>query len=241
MVIRNLLAAVVLSAGAAGALAGEIITWDNFPGNSYDTTRYYSSERNTLVGPSWVADDAMIEGVIPAQVLSLEWIGLRQVLAAPKGYDKADFAVFTRQSDGMGGFVFNEITSQMNVEWQLIEDGLATVGAFTAYRGRIDVSAYNVFVNPGEVFFAMRLVGNPANGGTGRNFMVAAQNTNPEGHSEGAFLFNPAAGLSNFKPASFVYGEPVDFAFKVTYVIPEPSSVGLVLMGALGLLVRRLR
>ncbi len=217
---------------APAARAAEAPLWDNYPGNSYDKRVFASAERSTSAvdnrpeNASWVVDD-FVPGYA-FRVDAIEWIGLRD---ARYNYPKADWAAFTRQEDIFGQSTFTAVAGQLDVSSGLAIRDIGREGDYTLYRGTLTLAS-PLNLPAGEYWFGIRLVGT----GFGRNFMVASQTV--RNHPKGAFLHNPGAGI-NWKESSFLFGRPVDFAFRL-YGVPEPASLTLLVLGALAMTRRRL-
>lgn len=231
--MRHQLAGWLIAGGltVSAAQAAETLLWDNYPNNSYDKNTFASAERFTsAVGEdpqfaSWVVDDYVPGFAI--RVDAIEWIGLRD---ARYSYPQADWAAFIRHEDIFGQSTFTPIAGQLNVSSGLRIQDIGREGMYTLYQGTLTL------VNPlnlpaGEYWFGIRLVGT----GFGRNFMVASQVV--RNHRKGAFIHNPGAGIV-WKESSFLFGRPVDFAFRL-HGIPEPASLTLLVLGALALTRRR--
>jgi hypothetical protein len=216
---------------ACAAQAAEVVIWDNFPNDSYDKTKFASAERATSAiderpeSASWVVDD-FVPG-FDSRVDAIEWIGLRD---ARYNYPKADWAAFTRQEDIFGQSTFTPVAGQLDVSTGLSIQDIGREGDYMLYRGTLTLTT-PLELTPGEYWFGIRLVGT----GFGRNFMVASKVV--RNHPKGAFIHNPGAGI-NWKESSFLFGHPVDFAFRL-YGVPEPASLTLLALGALALTRRR--
>jgi hypothetical protein len=224
-----ILQAALLSAGVAFGAD----TWDNYPSDTYTSSTYYSAERDTQAGPSFVIDDAHFSTSV--DLLHLDWIGLRQKLAPPMGYDRADFTILTRDASG----TFTEIPQLAagqgkDVGFSILRDDLGSVGNLTVYEGHIDFQALGLPLSlaPGEYWFGVRLVAASDSLYMGRNFMAGSLNLNPLGSPDGAYLLNPPAGIFAYTKSAFVFAEPRDFAFRVGYV-PEPATLIVLVIGGL--------
>lgn len=217
--------------GACAAQAAEVVIWDNYPNDSYDKTTFASAERFTSAiderpeSASWVVDDFVPGSAV--RVDAIEWIGLRD---ARYSYPRADWGAFTREEDIFGQSRFTPIAGQLDVSTGLKIEDISREGDYTLYRGTLTLAS-PLNLARGEYWFGIRLVGT----GFGRNFMVASRQV--RNHPKGAFIHNPGAGI-NWKESSFLFGHPVDFAFRL-YGIPEPASLTLLALGALALTRRR--
>jgi hypothetical protein len=257
---------------SAPALAGvdNTLVWDNFPvtegfPNGYDASNRFTSERNTqhsssLNSASWAVDDFHIVGAPKLGegeeiVLSeIEWVGVRQLFDRPGfGYDRLDYAIFSRMFDPQSGeFDFEPISygngqtalfldQQVGEDWQ-IEEELGTVSANEfVFRGSVQVP--NIPLDFGmDYWVGVRLVGNDANddGGTaGRHLIVSAS-----GHPESvdtAFRFDPPRGGAPWQYIENpLNGQRFEAAYRLTMtVIPEPAT--LMLLALSGMFAARRR
>lgn len=241
--------AVIASATLAFPTSAAVVLWDNYSNNSFDYTRYVSAERRTLVGPtlqtaSWAVDDASFDNEVVLD--TIEWVGLRQLGSTVPGfgYDTADFAFFTREVDPFSGAVtFTVVPGAFGqeVSWEKLQE-LGSWSGYNAYEGRITL-AEPITLPAGDYWVGVRLVGNVANQNTGRAFQASrAGGVNSEGSSDGGYVYNPAAfGDFNWRAGSQLPGfaAPIDWAFRLAYSIPEPSSLVLLAAGALAAFRRR--
>ncbi|RMF75896.1 MAG: PEP-CTERM sorting domain-containing protein [Planctomycetota bacterium] len=92
----------------------------------------------------------------------------------------------------------------------------------------------------------VRLVGNEENtqsGTAGRNFIASSLQGSPFSISEG-YNFDPSFGGNEWAPASErnpFSDDPIEFSYRVTgQIIPEPASLGLLAIGAVVLIRRRM-
>lgn len=248
--MKRLLCGFALTLSVQAALASETVLWDNlsgagswesFPNASYDPNRRVQADRNMVSGPdpffaSWVVDDAVLGA--GARIDAIDWLGSAQPLVAPLGYDRADFAVFTRQDLGGGNFAFTQIGGALNVPVGSFENIGSAPNGDLLYKQRLLVPGGFTVPTDGSYWFGVRLVGNDANQGQGANgFVSRADGVNPLGAPEGGFVRNPLLFPlpPEFRPVSRlpVFNDtPVDFAFRLVN-IPEPATCMLLILGGL--------
>ncbi len=240
----TLATALLMSLVAISANADELV-WDNYPGDVLENATYnMSSERNTqLMESTWIVDDVDIlqspfAGTDPGLILltRLEWVGARDPAYDP--YPTADVILLDTNLDSGTAVEYSDLSYTFT---DYDPDPNPDPDTQT-YRGVIEFDP--PIAIPGEHFYiGARLVG----GGwyEGRNHSVTSSIDadifgRTEGHIQAAVFGAPPPG---WRPASVVwYGSDVpssnfEFAFRI-YGIPEPASLGLLVVGSL-LLVRR--
>lgn len=233
----------------------EEVLWDNYPGDVLqDVTFNMSSERNTqVVESTWVADDVDLDQVpnCPAfdaiQLTRLTWVGAYDFNFSYSGADvillDSDFNILHEVSDL--SYTVTEEYDDPNSPYYNPAPNTVTYQAELTFDEPISLVD---LVDPGQEFdhfyIGVRLVGDGYY--EGRNqFVTSSIDTSLRGRTQGytkAVMF----GAPYWRPASDVwYGTPdgtreenFEFAFRL-YAIPEPASIGLLLIGSLTLLVRR--
>jgi hypothetical protein len=263
--MRRLYAVATVGASLVAAPAlGEMILWDNFPPTAefpdgFDPAQRLTSERDTQIGfgpeaATWTIDDFHFPGEPGGELFyelnRIEWVGVRELQERPGfGYDLADWAIFTRmpRPGEPGEFDFAPLFSADDVVWTEEEDFGSVPGnsSLNLFRGSIDVSG--VALDPGVNYWVgVRLVGNEANqsGGTAGRHFVAVGTGDPASIDEG-YNFDPNFQLdpvwvraSDRNP----FGDPLEFAYRLNAtLVPEPSSLALLLIGAAFSRLRRRR
>jgi hypothetical protein len=229
---------------ATSAYADELV-WDNYPGDLLqDVTYNMSSERNTqVIERTWVVDDVDLLQTPFAEVdpdliriTGIEWVGARNPGSDP--YPFADVIVLNTNLDNGTAVEYWDLSYTYT-------DYDPDPNPDPHTQTYVGVIVFDEPISiPGEHFYiGARLVG----GGyfEGRNHSVTSSiDETIRGRTEGqikAALF----GAPDWRPASEVwYGSDVpgsnfEFAFRLYgYAIPEPASLGLLVIGSL-LLVRR--
>lgn len=225
---------------ALAGIASADLLHDNYPANSYNSTKYLSAEKNTQVSDSWVVDDATFASEV--RVEALEWIGYRQIKSGSKNltYGQAEYSIRTRTgSPGSYNFTLVAGASQATASYTTTSLGLFQNGTYELYSGTLTLPVPIDLAEDEPYWFGIRLVGDASNQFLGRNFLVAANSQ--IGIDEG-FTYN-AEGWNGWLPASSMpnFPEKTDFAFRVHgVVIPEPSSLmALLVMTGLALAGRR--
>ena len=235
----SLRAALFALVAASCAYGGELL-WDNYPAGLQDPTISMSSERNTqIIESTWVVDDVDLDEVLPGvdpsmiTLTRLEWVGARHPGFA---YSAADVIVL--DSD------LNDLTADeyLDLSYSFTDfdpDPNPDPDAQT-YRGEITFG--QPIAVPGAHFYiGVRLVGDGFF--EGRNhFVTSSVDSTLRGQTEG-YIKGAVFGALDWTPASDVWhGIPTpddnfEFAFRL-WAVPEPASVGLLLVGTV-LLARR--
>lgn len=212
--------AVAVTMAVAWAAQADLLVDNYLSEDDYDHRTALSSERNTIISESWTVDDGTFE--VKVVIEKMRWIGARE---GDEDYPKADFIIL----DGD----FNIVKEIKDVEYGLTERGEDFDGLLV-YEGEITVPDFEL--EPGHYFFGARLVG--ANG-LGRNFLATTGDGELQG-SMGYFRSIPL-GFPNWTPVDKVLGIGAsDFAFQIEgRVVPEPTSLALVGLGALMVGFRR--
>jgi len=241
-----LTATLLVLVAASPVYADEVLIWDNYPGDVLENAAYnMSSERNTqVVEATWVVDDvdfAQIPGGDPdlTMLTRLEWIGARGLGVT---YSTADVILLNRSGD----------------DWNTVYESWDLVYTFTDIETDPDLGpdmqAYEAELTFGEAipvselgehfYIGVRLVGDGYF--VGRNhFVTSSIDQAVWGRTEG-YIKADVFGAPDWTPASDVWygadvpGSNFDFAFRVYgYVIPEPASLGLLMIGSLLLAARK--
>jgi hypothetical protein len=235
MRIPLFLAGIVILSGIA---SGDLLH-DNYPGDSYNSAKYMSAEKNTQIADSWVVDDATFAS--PVELQEIEWIGYRQVKSGSKTltYSQAEYSIRTRTgTPGAHDFPLIPGAAQGEGSYTSTSLGLFQNETYELYSGKM-VLPTPIALDPDEPFwFGVRLIGDASNQFLGRNFLVSAENQ--IGLDQG-FAFN-SEGWAGWIAVNTLpnFPQPTDFAFRLHgIVIPEPSSLILMLVAAGLTLARR--
>ena len=236
----------------SSAYADEFVLWDNYPGDvlQYATVNM-TSERNTeVVEPTWIVDDVDFGVGLsdPADyaITRLEWIGARDPGHA---YGTADVIMFNDFPDlsDHGGYSVEFEGADLAYTFEDLDPDPNPDPDTTTYKGSMTfdtpLSLSDLGLGP-HFYVGVRLVGSGYL--QGRNHMVTASvDQTLQGQTEG-YNWAPSFGAPYWRPASDVWfgvpdgttDENFEFAFRI-YGIPEPTSLGLLLIGSILLLVRR--
>lgn len=233
------IAASLLTIAASSA---DIVVYDNFPSNAVIPQIGMTSEINTsLVDQTWTVDDAFM--ATPATgITRIDWVGER-VIGANVAYPSAEFLIVPAEQDPNG--VWNP--APLNSPNAILQSNLAyTANANIAdpnpsdnlvpYTGSIVFPAAVIPASQ-RFYVGVRLSGN----GRGRNYFVPTTIdgtvTGLSGGYTKADLFTGLSGPDAWKQSSDTfYGSPAgtqpafEFAFRL-YSVPEPGSLGLLLIG----------
>ncbi len=237
--------------GLAAAASADVLLWDNYPGGidglAQNGAINMSSERNTqVVESTWAIDDFIVDtggGATPdaeTVLTRLDWVGAREL---GTDYGTAD-VIFLDDN-------FNTLLELSDLDYNILQERDYLDPHARLYEGEITfdspISMNDLGVD--HVYVGVRLVGSGFL--EGRNHLVAGSIDDTlygetEGFVQGAIFGAPPP---TWRPASDVwYGVPdggtpdinFEFAFQVYgETIPEPASIGLLLLG--GLLVARRR
>lgn len=229
--MKRILTIVAVSATAVAANAGgSSLLWDNYlsPGLGHDAVNALSSERRTVAPEAWVVDDALFTDAV--QILSINWIALREMGLGAQ-YATADFLILDND--------FEPVVSLNDLTYSSTDEG--SLFGLDLYEGTLNFQSADagdgaIVIGPGQYYFGVRLVGNQLGG----NYWATTGNGALNGQSFG-FTKSPAFGQPGWTPVADVYGiAPTDFAFQLFgTIVPEPASIGLIVMGALVFTARR--
>lgn len=226
--------------GVTASVNADEILWDNYPVGLQDVTVNMSSERNTqVVESTWVVDDIALDPGISLEDIGLtrlEWVGARDTSYT---YGVAD--VILLDAD------LNTVLELSDLEYLATPfDPEPNPDPDTeTYQGELVFDAPISLLEVGlghHLYVGVRLAGDGYL--QGRNHAVTSSiDSTTRGLTEG---YTKAAvfGAPYWRPASEVwYGGPsgdssFEFAFRM-YAIPEPASIGLLLLGGLLLTWRR--
>lgn len=228
----------LLVLAAAGWANAEDLLWDNYP-NGIDALPQnglinMSSERNTqIVESTWVVDD-VVAGVQPGYLTRMSWIGAREASAS---YSKAD-VLFLNSS-------FNTLLELTDVDYTVTQERNFLDPFSRIYEAELAFDPQSISLSSlGSHFYVgVRLVGDGSF--DGRNQLVASStDSTVYGQTEG-YIKAAVFGAADWTPTTDIwYGAPspginFEFAFKLYSDVPEPASLGLMLVG--GLLFARRR
>ncbi len=241
---RVFLAVVSLACLAAAGAQAETLLWDNYAGGidalPNNGAINMSSERNTqVVESTWVVDDAILNASPQQDVLltRLNWYGARDAAYDP--YASADVIFLDRS--------FNILLELDDLSFNIVQERDYLDPFSRLYEGQVDfdvpVSVMND-LGTNSFYVGVRLVGSQHL--QGRNhFVVSSSDSTLFGDTEG-YIKAAVFGAPDWRPASDVwYGAPTpninfEFAFQLYGdIVPEPTSIGLLLIGAAALLRRR--
>ena len=201
--------------------SGDII-WDNYKGpNGYDARTWLSSERNTIIADSWAVDDAVFEQ--PVRVEAIKWI----VLRSPDVQSwKSDFIILDSS--------LGQQALMLDAPGLVISELGAGPAGNLIYEATLPIP--NIELPAGRYFLGGRLVDDFL----GRNYLATAGNGEISGQSMGMFR-SVAFGFDNWTPDIQVLTIGAsDFAFRIEgEVIPEPSTLVLLVVGAVQAVIRR--
>ena len=206
-------------------LASADLLWDNYAiPDGLDRVSGFSSERATLISDSWVVHDAVFE--TPVIVEQIQWIGLQGEEGT--GFTGADYIIMDSE--------FNVVVEVSNVAFDANLSGDQFFG-WDVYEGTVQVEP--VALDAGQYYFGARLV----NSHLGRNFAATSFSGADliRGDTE-AYIRSVPFGIDDWTPASQVVSSGIvsDFAYRIDgTVIPEPTSLILLLIGAAATLRRR--
>jgi hypothetical protein len=231
--------ALLLFAAATSANADEIL-WDNYPVGLQDVTVNMSSERNTqVVESTWVVDDIALDpgmDLTGVAFTRLVWVGARD---AAYSYSTADVIVLDAD--------LNTVIELSDLEYLATpfdpepnpDPGTQTYESEIVFDEPI--SLLDSGLGP-HLYVGVRLVGDGYL--QGRNHAVTSSIDSTLRGLTGGYTKAAVFGAPTWRPASDVwYGGPsgdssFEFAFRM-YAVPEPASVGLLLVGGLLLVWRR--
>ena len=268
--MKRLLTAGIALLVCTGSALAETIYWDNFRGDTYDTSNLFTSERDTQhsagkPSASWAVDDFAVpfgEGFeagedqgdeLSYNLTSVEWVGARQLDGDRLGYDRLDWAILTRTFDEFTGlFDFTPVeyapgqmavfTDQMiDVDWSIDEE-LGSVGDLAVYRGSLQTS---IPLDPDtEYWVGVRLIGNDDNGdagAAGRHFIASGGGETLFEDADSAFRFDPPRGGDPWQPiVNPISGEEFEASYRLGFDV-VPEPTTLALLGLGGLALLRRR
>lgn len=224
------------------ALSADVVVYDNYPSNAVQAQIGLTSEVNTsLADQTWTVDDAFMANP-GSGITRIDWVGAR-LKGGSVAYPFAEFLLVPMEQDPNGAWN----PAPLNSPDAILRSNLA----FTATENIPDPNpSDNLVPYTGSIIFptavipasqrfyvGVRLSGN----GLGRNYFIPTTiNGTINGLSAGytkADLFTGMSGPDAWKPSSDTfYGTApgtvpgFEFAFRL-YSVPEPGSLGLLLIG----------
>lgn len=232
-------AALLLFAVATSASADQLL-WNNYPVDLQDVTVNMSSERNTqVVESTWVVDDVALDpsmDLADVALTRLEWVGAREVSHT---YGTADVIVLDSDLNTVVEF------SDLAYLAEPFDPDPNPDPRTETYSGTIVFAEPISLLERGlghHLYVGVRLVGDGYL--QGRNHAVTSSIDSTLRGLTGGYTKAAVFGAPTWRPASEVwYGGPsgdinFEFAFRV-FAVPEPASIGLLLVGGLLLAWRR--
>lgn len=179
------------------------LLWDN---GEWDRVGNYSSERNTIVTESWVADDIVLAD--PVVVREFSWFGAVSPNMNPIA---SDFILLDAN--------LQPITELRDLDYTRVFNGYA-YGDYEVYE--ITIAGLNIELEPGRYFIGGRMVGD----GVGRS--IALLQRAVYGGAEPYFR-SEYFGYPDWTPLGQIYASR-DAVFKVYGdIVPAPPTLVLAL------------